>query len=41
MELFDYETDPDETRNHALDRPAIASELRVLLDRTPAPATAP
>jgi iduronate 2-sulfatase len=40
MELFDYQTDPDETRNHALDRPVIASELRTLLDRIPAPATA-
>jgi arylsulfatase A len=41
MELFDYETDPGETHNHALDQPAIASALRDLLDRIPSPTTAP
>jgi iduronate 2-sulfatase len=37
VELFDYETDPDETRNHAADQPEIVRELRAWLDRVPTP----
>lgn len=31
IELFDYETDPGETRNHADTRPEVVEELRALL----------
>jgi iduronate 2-sulfatase len=34
-ELFDYRTDPEESRNHAMDHPEIVRELTNVLDRTP------
>jgi iduronate 2-sulfatase len=36
VELFDYETDPAETRNHAAAHPAIVKELLARLDQAPA-----
>ena len=32
FELFDYQTDPEETRNHASDNPEIVAELQLLID---------
>ena len=37
LELFDYQTDPDETRNHAASNPEIVTELLKLLERSPRP----
>ncbi|HUF61595.1 MAG TPA: sulfatase [Verrucomicrobiales bacterium] len=37
IELFDYQSDPGETRNHAAARPAIVGELLVHLERAPEP----
>jgi len=31
LELYDYEADPEETRNHASDRPDVVAQLRALL----------
>ncbi len=39
-ELFDYQTDPGESRNHAKDHPEIVRELASKLDRSLQPATA-
>ena len=36
VELFDYETDPDETRNHAAARPEMVAELLAQLNTLPA-----
>lgn len=36
VELFDYETDPDETRNHAETQPEVVRELLARLDEIPA-----
>ncbi len=36
-ELFDYATDPGETRNWAIEKPAIVRELLTLLDNAPKP----
>ena len=33
LELYDYETDPLETRNHAADQPQVVKELRAMLER--------
>jgi iduronate 2-sulfatase len=33
LELYDYETDPAETRNVASEQPAVAASLRKILDR--------
>jgi iduronate 2-sulfatase len=38
VELFDYETDPDETRNHAPQHPEVVAELLERLGKVPAPA---
>jgi hypothetical protein len=35
-ELFDYQTDPDETRNHAAAHPEVVRELLERLERVPA-----
>lgn len=35
LELYDYEKDPDETRNIAADRPAVVAELRAILAKEP------
>jgi iduronate 2-sulfatase len=40
VELFDYQTDPDETRNHAAERPDIVREMMARLERIPQPGTA-
>ncbi len=40
VELFDYQTDPDETRNHASERPEIVREMRARLEHVPRPASA-
>jgi iduronate 2-sulfatase len=37
IELFDYEIDPDETRNHASAQPAVVAELLMRLDQVPNP----
>jgi iduronate 2-sulfatase len=37
VELFDYLHDPDETRNHAKEQPAVVAELLETLSRYPAP----
>ena len=37
LELFDYRTDPEETRNHAADQPGVVRELLGWLDRVPQP----
>jgi iduronate 2-sulfatase len=37
IELFDYETDPDETRNHARENAAVVDELMSVLDLAPRP----
>ncbi len=37
IELYDYETDPDESRNVAAERPQVVTRLRAILDRYPAP----
>ncbi len=37
LELYDYQTDPLETRNVASERPQIVSQLRAMLDRHSAP----
>ncbi len=31
LELFDYQTDPNETRNHATENPAVVDELQLLI----------
>jgi iduronate 2-sulfatase len=36
LELFDYANDPDETRNHATEQPAMILELQAQLARVPA-----
>lgn len=36
-ELYDYQTDPLETKNHASDRPKVVEELSAILKRQPAP----
>ena len=33
LELYDYETDPLETQNHAADEPQVVKELRAMLER--------
>jgi len=38
VELYDYEKDPGETRNHAGDHPETVARLARLLDRLPRPA---
>jgi len=35
LELYDYETDPDETKNLAADKPEIVAQLRAILARQP------
>jgi iduronate 2-sulfatase len=35
LELYDYETDPSETRNLATDQPGVVAELRALLATHP------
>lgn len=35
IELYDYETDPEETRNLAAERPEVVAELRAILARHP------
>lgn len=35
LELYDYESDPQETRNHAAARPEVVKELRAILARHP------
>jgi len=35
LELFDYETDPDETRNHAAAHPEVVTELLARLNQVP------
>lgn len=35
IELYDYETDPTETRNFASERPAVVAELRAILAQHP------
>jgi iduronate 2-sulfatase len=35
LELYDYETDPGETRNLAGDQPEVVSRLRAILARQP------
>jgi iduronate 2-sulfatase len=35
LELYDYQTDPSETKNLAADQPAVVAELRALLARQP------
>jgi iduronate 2-sulfatase len=40
IELFDYQTDPDETRNHAAAHPDVVRDLLVRLERVPSPAFA-
>jgi len=40
LELFDYESDPDETHNHAELNPEIVAELLVRLSKIPSPAQA-
>jgi iduronate 2-sulfatase len=35
LELYDYETDPAETRNLAADEPAVVAQLRSILDQQP------
>lgn len=37
VELFDYQTDPDEKRNHASEHPEVVRELRALLEPLPQP----
>ncbi len=37
LELYDYETDPHETRNIAAMQPQVVSELRAILDKYPEP----
>lgn len=37
LELFDYETDPDETRNRAADHPEIVRDLLARLEQLPQP----
>ncbi|MBI4624262.1 MAG: sulfatase-like hydrolase/transferase [Verrucomicrobia bacterium] len=41
LELFDYATDPDETRNPAAERPEIVRDLKAQLARLPEIAPAP
>lgn len=36
VELFDYETDPDETRNHAAAHPQVVADLLARLSKVPA-----
>jgi iduronate 2-sulfatase len=33
LELYDYETDPLESRNHAADQPQVVKQLRAMLER--------
>jgi iduronate 2-sulfatase len=40
LELFDYWTDPEETRNHATARPEVVSKLLTALEDVPQPASA-
>jgi iduronate 2-sulfatase len=40
VELFDCETDPDETQNHAEAQPAVVEELLAILDQAPTPTKA-
>jgi iduronate 2-sulfatase len=35
LELYDYETDPGETKNLAAERPEVVAQLRALLARQP------
>jgi iduronate 2-sulfatase len=37
LELFDYETDPEETRNHHDQHPEVVAELLKLLEKVPHP----
>ncbi len=37
LELYDYETDPLETKNLAVAQPEVVAQLRAILDRHPAP----
>lgn len=37
VELFDYQTDPDETRNHAAEHPAVVDELLARIKELPFP----
>jgi iduronate 2-sulfatase len=37
VELFDFQTDPDESRNHAAEHPEMVRELRALLEPLPQP----
>jgi iduronate 2-sulfatase len=39
VELFDYETDPGETRNHAAEHPEVVADLLARLDKAPAIST--
>jgi iduronate 2-sulfatase len=41
LELFDYQTDPGETRNHAADQPETVRRLQALLAAHPGPVRAP
>jgi iduronate 2-sulfatase len=37
FELFDYQTDPDETQNHAVTQPEVVSQLLAMLKDIPDP----
>jgi iduronate 2-sulfatase len=37
IELFDYQADPDETRNHAAERPGVVREMLDLIEHAPRP----
>ena len=34
LELYDYQTDPDETKNLAAEQPEVVASLRAILERS-------